>query len=666
MYNMENEFRYRGYTGIKKGLIICGNSDEVKITQMFSEFFAVTFSKRGRFKTTDYTIDFLQPSQELREYYNLYNEVLLLFSPYTVFENRTMDFVDKTLEEYGNRLDKVSIFIVSKDRYIDSAIRSLNSENKDTRIIVPFTYDEILSGMLNKNYLNSKLRKYFYNRDLFALESPLKTEAYFFGRGKTVQFLYDKYMIGEQSGLFGLRKIGKTSVLFALERQLHLRGGKSIYIDCQNPSVYKSRWYELLSYIIDEIAAKYELEYEVINIKERYDERHAAKSFEEDISAIYKLLDCKRVLLIFDEIEHISFNTSESEYWNNGSDFRAFWQTIRSIYQKESKWFVFLIAGVNPLCIETPIISGIDNPVFGMLNPTYLELFGVKDVRDMISSIGKYMGLRFDEELYTKLTEDYGGHPFLIRHVCSLINKDASAERPCNVLKYDYSAKKDLYDNSIANYVELILSILGNWYQNEYRLLEMLVVDGNEEFKKNIDFSSKEINHLLGYGILKEVRGNYYITINAVTIYIEKLSKCKSKPTTKEEAWQKVSLRRNILEEKLRKIMVMQIAGQYGGKNVKRKIIEIIDSNKKVLLSEKTLDDLIINNLTLLDVKKVIMKNWKLFEKIFTDKNKFDIFMDIINKNRVDAHAKTISESDILMLQSAFNWFDEITEELMI
>ncbi|WP_019229017.1 hypothetical protein [Sedimentibacter sp. B4] len=343
-----------------------------------------------------------------------------------------------------------------------------------------------------------------------------------------------------------------------------------------------------------------------------------------------------------------------------------FWQTLRSLYQKEQKWFVFLIAGVNPLCVETPIINSIDNPIFGMINPTYLELFSVKDVRDMIGSIGKYMGLRFDEEIYTKLTEDYGGHPFLIRHICSLINKDAALERPCEVSKYDYSIKKEKYDKDIENYVELILCVLRNWYKNEYDLLEILVIDGNEEFKSKIDFSSNEINHLLGYGILKEVKGNYYITINAISIYIEKLHKKNNKPTNKEETWQFISLRRNTIEDKLRKVMVMQIACQYGTKNVKKKVLEIIETNKKTNLLDKELDDILINNFFLLDIKKVIMKNWTLFEKIFVDKNKFDIFLDIVNKFRVDAHAKTISDSDMLMLQSAFNWFDEALNGLMI
>ena len=53
----------------------------------------------------------------------------------------------------------------------------------------------------------------------------------------------------------------------------------------------------------------------------------------------------------------------------------------------------------------------------------------------MVRKLGRIMGLRFDEIIYGKLTEDFGGHPFLIRHVCSVINRISPAERPVIVDK---------------------------------------------------------------------------------------------------------------------------------------------------------------------------------------------------------------------------------------
>lgn len=658
-YKRKRYFEDDGYKksiGIKEGLTLCGNEDEVKVAKQLSKFFKITFSKEGVFKTTAYVFDFLQPGEEFREYYNLYNEVLLLFSPYMEFESRTLDFVDKTLEEFDNRLDKVCVFLVSKDINIESKINGINTTNKDSRIIVPFTYNEILKNEISKNDISGKLRKYFYNRDLFALESPLKTEAYFYGRNTLIQKLYDKYLIGEQSGLFGLRKTGKTSVLYALERQMILRNGYSIYIDCQNPGIYMKRWNELLEYIVAEVVKKYELDVCIGD----YAEKYVTDSFEQNIKEISSMIGT-RILIMFDEIEHICFKTSDKEHWRSGEDYCMFWQTMRSVFQKEPECFTFLIAGVNPLCVETDYINDIENPIFAMISSEYLSLFDLNNVKDMIGHIGKYMGLSFDEEIYTKLTEDYGGHPFLIRHICSLINADINANRPCTVSKYEYDAKKKEYDAKIVHYVEMILSVLKNWYPSEYELLEILAIDGNEELKKNLEYKEKEMQHLLGYGIVKEVKENYYITINAVSLYLENNHKLQGKMTTKEQAWSNVSTRRNSLESRLRKIMILQMTMQYGSKKVKGKLLEVIESGRKERekLQDLDINDLVENHFFLLDVKQVILKNWSLFDKVFIDKVKFENFIDVINKYRIDAHAKTINEDDMLMLTVAFNWFDE-------
>lgn len=658
-----SDFVYKHVAGIKNGLNIRGNHEELKITKQFSCFFQVTFSKEGRFKTTSYTFDFLKPDDKFRESFNMFNEVLLLFSPYTEFESRTLDFVDKTMQEYSNRLDKVCVILVSKDNEIESKIKQLNAENNDSKIIVPFTYKELLNEDLDEAKLDFKLRNYFYNRDLFALESPLKTDTYFFGRSNIVQSFYDKYSIGEQAGLFGLRKIGKTSVLFALERLIALRGGNSIYIDCQNPSVHKARWNELLFYIVKMIIQKYELKIST-NI-ENYTEKDASEFFERDIREIKKKLNGRRMLFIFDEIEHISFKTSSSENWSYQNDYIDFWKTIRSIYHLDNTLFSFVIAGVNPLCIEEPNIDIYDNPIFGMINPTYLDLFSVKDVKNMITSIGNYVGLSFEEEIFALLTDDFGGHPFLIRHICSLINKNVATSRPYRVTKYEYKQRKSEYDLSISGYIELILNILNRWYPEEYELLEILVVDGNNEFKKKIHYYEKSTNHLLGYGILKQINGDYFITINAVSAYILRKNKNKKILNTKEAIWEEISKRRNTLEENLRKIILMTLTINYGNKNVKDKVLEIIEPKRKAKLQNLNVNEIFKNELYLLDLKKIVAKNWNNFEKIFNDKLKFETFIENINSKRIDAHAKTISKDDLALLRICFEWFEEIINDIM-
>ena len=65
-YKRKRYFEDDGYKksiGIKEGLTLCGNEDEVKVAKQLSKFFKITFSKEGVFKTTAYVFDFLQPGE---------------------------------------------------------------------------------------------------------------------------------------------------------------------------------------------------------------------------------------------------------------------------------------------------------------------------------------------------------------------------------------------------------------------------------------------------------------------------------------------------------------------------------------------------------------------------------------------------------------------------
>jgi len=643
--------------GIKYGLNIKGTNIERKIINRLSSYFGVTFSRIEKFKNTDYNATFLQPGDEYREKFNMYNEILLLFSPFQDFDRRALDFVDKTLTDYDNRLDKVCIFLVSKDLNIEKKISVLNNENKDSKLIVPFTYNEFINDKINLGVIENKLRKYFYSRDLFALESPINNDSYFFGRKKTVQEFYSKYINGEQGGLFGLRKIGKTSVLYALMRTIKSKDGLFLFLDCQSPSIHSLRWFELLEHLIERLIQKYDLS---IDMKPYiFDEKKAAKSFETLFLEIHGNLNGQRILLIFDEIEMICIDTASANHWRNEIDFIYFWQTIRAFCQEHQNELSFLVAGVNPHCVEVVSVEGIDNPIFSMINPIYLDLFDIHEVRNMVSSIGKYMGLIFDEEIYTKLVEDYGGHPFLIRHICSLINKGVPLERPARVNKYDYEKEKAVYDIAITKYIEQIIQVLKHSYPYEYKLLELLAVQGNEAFKNSIGRSDyTTIEHLTGYGILKKHRDMYFITIEALNLYLKNTTDMYVTNTI-EEKRTAISERRNKLEVKIREMIYTLFIAKYGKVEAREKILKVKKTEDRIKFEGIPLNRLMEEEYYFPELKVIVDKNWDDFSNIFLDKSKMKLNMDIINTYRIDAHAKSITDEDFVMLNIALQWIEE-------
>lgn len=644
---------------------------ERTILESLGKVFLITYVKVAVFKSESYCYAFLKPSSDLQEKYRLQNEVLVVINRHSNFDARSFDYVDKLLFEFQNRLDKLCVLFVSEDRNLKEKIRNHTQQNPESRIIIPFSYFDFLVKDA-VNIVSHRLKEFFYGRDLFSFESPLQNDTYFYGRTETVQFFYDKYKSGENCGLFGLRKIGKTSVLYALRRYLLLRNELPVFIDCQEPSFHKRRWFEALQFIIQTLVTNIEEVSETtieLELNKSYDEKNASIQFQDDLIKLFNLIEKKRILFIFDEIENITFDISPTEHWNTGEDFILFWQSIRSIFQKNPIVFSFLIAGVNPKAIETPIINGFDNPIYRMITPTYLKFFDNRSVADMVGSIGNYMGLDFDSEIYTYLTEDFGGHPFLIRQVCSKIHHETTKNRPTRVSKYFYKEHKAEYERHLSDYIELIIEVLRKWYPIEYNLIELLAVEDIENFDREIQKSEKLVEHLLGYNIIEKANSTYHIRIDAVKKYIVENAKITKSVTKLEDKWKLITEKRNRLELSLRKTVKLTIKMNYGPVKGKEEFLKIISSSdkRKERLNTLSFDQLFTDMAEIYfeDIRKFIGNNWTDFEKIFTDKQLFDIYMPLVNKHRIDAHAKDIDEQTLNILILAIEWLRTKTDTFL-
>lgn len=651
----------------------------------FSKYGTISFSKEQFFKSTYYTYSFFKPVAKLRELYNLGDEMLVLCCSNTVhdFLSRTKDFIDYLLgtnAEYKNRLDKVTCFLLDNCEDIQQIIADDRRANPDARLIVPFFYDEFSTG-LSEEVLLGRLRSFLYERDLFGVASPLNSDNTFFGKDRTntISELYGKYRQGEHGGVFGLRRIGKTSVLNLLKQRVRQDNGVAVYFDMS--MLHHQHWNSLLHSIVERISNEYAfsgIESSVVQLPEsfmlptassRYNEPKAPISFEEDIKSLYQALGQRRILLIFDEIEQIGFSTSSTEHWKTQNDALYFWQTIRGVYQTNPELFSFIIAGVNPKCVEISTINGIDNPIFNMLSSIYISLFDIGDIKEMLSNIGGHIGLRFEEEVYAKLIDDYGGHPFLTRRVCSMINSEilkAGEERPFTVTKYRYNSRSEAFQPELESVIQQILSVLENYYPEEYVLLKKLALDGNKEFKKELYRGNHAATHLIGYHLIKNEENNYYFQIKAVESYIRDTYRYEHMPQSTSERWAQVSVRRNTIEDKMRNLIVAQLRTGFG-KKAKERLVELAsksseDENQIRRMTTKSTVEEAIRELYLLQLGAIINKNWDKYEKLFCDKTKFNMYLEIINKYRIDAHAKDLDEEEQVLLNYAFKFFEESLE----
>lgn len=650
----------------------CGFSNEVQLTDFgpkeaeisnnLSAVWRVSFAGQYRRSKTRYPYLFLKATDDLQEFFGFRQEILCIFHPYDSIDARLMDAIDELLNLRTNRLDRLCVFVVTNASQLSGDINKYDSE-KDLRIHIPFFYKELAGGVAGKlDLIKKRLQDNLYVIDLFATSSVLKTERSFFGRKEEVQSLIGTYERGENASLFGLRRIGKTSLLWAVVRELKHRDVPVAFIDCSDTKYHKASWHKALFRTKEAL-------YTSLGIKDQgskeadYTESDASSIFVEDLKRI-KANSLKPVLLIFDEVENLCFSTSESAEWREGTASLPYWQTIRSAYQQNTNLFSFLICGTNPLILERPTLpSGADNPLYKYVPPKYLDFFGIDEVEGMLTKLGEYMGVSFDKQIFTYMTDEYGGHPFLVRQVASFLKNCARPDPQSHKIKIrreDYQLKRLEIAEKLRGYIGLILSVLTQRYNEEYELLKLLAAGRSEEFENCAAEYPEAISHLIGYGLIKRVGSKYHFRIGSIEQVVRHEARDLVCPESIEERWALIGRERNQFEWKCKKLVRQLLKVVYGERDAKSRLLAIMkNSSQRDKCSDLKFDEIFTDKgeLYFLDIKDIIIKNWELFKNTFRDnKPEFQVSMDAANKYRIDSHARDITKDNFRYVMPKLVW----------
>ena len=607
-----------------------------------------------------------KPTSEFTEQFNLQREIAVVFSDYSNFEPRTLDAIAQVILEKQRsklRIERICSILISSDPQIELSIRDLLKNDLDMQVIIPFSYQEFNTDNWNPYNIVNRFRGYFFDRDLFAFSAPIQKDLYFFGRRDYVQSLVNRALSGEHSGVFGLRRSGKTSVLFAISRALKRNNIDCIFFDCQK--IHQLRWFELLFEVVQQLYIYFQKETE--HIQKEYTEKQAISLFHQDLN---KLLNSRNpVILLFDEIEHLTFDIAMSSHWKTENDFIFFCQAIRSYYQTYPNKISLIIAGTNPKINETPIVNGYDNPMYEQLtNDTYLPSFDLTHTTEMVNKLGGYMGLKFNDEVCALLTTDFGGHPFLIRRVCSSINKyitEHCIQKPCKIDKGIYNVVKDLFvKNEADSFCELILFVLMHSYPNEFIALKRLAFNANDT---SID--NAIISHLIGYNIITQSHQVFDFKIEIVRTYLQNKFKFSRENLTQEEKRTEISIRRNRCEQALRKLIKIQLLGKHDRNAARLAVINNLEESSKApasMLSYENLFNPDRNIIYFKDLTNIIRNNWDCFKNFFDCKKQIVVsHLTIINDLRVDCHAKDIDDKNFASFRSSIEWLEELLKDYM-
>jgi len=424
----------------------------------------------------------------------------------------------------------IALIITSDTNSIRDLVMSILGDNREA--IIPISQKELEQKDNALQVILDLFRQYLGQRDLYDSVLPVSGRK-FFGRENIIYQLVDLIYQGNFIGIFGLRKIGKTSLIYQL-RDEKLREEAVCYVDLQSGiaqevNSFAPIYWELERDLYKRLVFRYPELHQVLRLGqvERFSDipnkgKECGLIFDEDIRLFLdgvvekKYPQVNKLIIILDELEKVLPVGNQP-----GVDgYIEFFGKLRGLAQTERYrgYISSIVAAANAAINDQGYWEGRENPVFSFYKPVYLSTFEYEECREMIESLGKGMSVYWEEDAIKAVFEETAGHPFLTRVFCSRITK-ANPTRPLNITKQIVHEQLSCFIRDESNKMEQIIELLRTNFPEEERILEKIALD---ELNDISYLDEESIYHLLSYGLISEENGKFRIRLNILKRWIRR------------------------------------------------------------------------------------------------------------------------------------------------
>ena len=335
-------------------------------------------------------------------------------------------------EQYGDDLSHRVALVISDQRPEPGArYRLYEIRQREGLAIVPL--DVSLFGQIKPNrsandILASEIDQATGQQNLYAISGPVSGDLSFFGRERVLQQIIDLLDAGQPVGIFGLRKVGKTSLIQRLQGRLTQQWSIAL-VDVQSISLHHGIW-SLYPDIIAAFADHLQRYRPDVDLPDLHlcpevptPSPALADAFMQDMRALHAVLGApdegKRLLLIMDEIDRL-LPVGEAPGYEG---FTTLFGQLRAANQ-QARMLDFLVVGVDAAVNRVERWPDHDNELYRALREVWMPPMTHDDVCEMIESLGSQMGVRYESEALHLLAGSGGGQPFVTRQLCSRAIQD--------------------------------------------------------------------------------------------------------------------------------------------------------------------------------------------------------------------------------------------------
>jgi hypothetical protein len=433
-------------------------------------------------------------------------EVMLFYSPHADLQGRTFEAAARELASSDKFVTPDIFFMWSPDLRLQIKLKDWSRPSK---LAIPFQIDDEDELSLIK-----LLRNYIYARDLFYLTTPVHG-ASFFGRRTLLQALRDDVMNQRVTGVFGLRKSGKTSILMQLKQELQEDHIVTILMDLETfPSPPEDPTDDIVSdlrrRLIDELKSRKLRTQELSQLSERPSILELKNALQRILKYLWK--DGNRVLLLLDEIEYLTPADRVDVAEGDMPKIAQLLSALRSIVQ-ESENFTFVLSGLTSAIVEGGRLYGRPNPLFSWAKAVYVKPLTREEADELASTVGGKMGIQIEPGALEALHEASGGHAYLYRNLSSAVVKHLPTDVfQRTMVRTAVLTELSDWKSRVQGNIEEIVQHVKRYYPNEAVMLELLM-DSPDDFEELTSSEHVAVRRLQDLGLIQKGTEGYEVSV---------------------------------------------------------------------------------------------------------------------------------------------------------
>jgi len=390
------------------------------------------------------------------------------------------------IEDIINDNENIKLYLIYNDS--SSLINKFNQYRKICFNLVPIPFEKLIRAQFHNHYFAIGLIResedwYINQSDPYAVFKPVSDSLLFYGRNQLINKISSLLLKGLHLGIFGMRKVGKTSLLVQLIKN-QLSATPSIYINCQTfSSEAKAYFNEILNQLYSELRI-----HRVKNLPKTSHEANTPDEFKNIILsyiAIWENSNNQPILIIFDEIDKLFPSRDLKNSEEILHEFVNLFKILRNIAINNR--LVIMVSAYHPNINRHNLLSPSigENPMFSIFEEEYIGFLDKNESCKLIKNIGALKNIYWENDAADKVYYYCGGHPFITMLFSS---------RACDRGELDYididmvevtadNIIKNFRKNSIGNYYH---EGVWNLLSDEEKKVLILICQHDDESKSKI------------------------------------------------------------------------------------------------------------------------------------------------------------------------------------